>query len=215
MDIEVTCSDVLKLFNFSVESHEKKNKHDNVLLEHNDHMGSEETDRKPSSEEDGRRSHHKKRSKKSDDHSDSERRHSDKRKKRSKKEDRKSDKDRKSKHEQNEVQNLYSDLFPELEEPPWDLEDNNEEPGKRNSLISGIGNLEKRIVLMNFYSIVPEPTPALSPTPPPAAIEDQGSPRYEQKEASDALSHLPKKQQELFLRIQQHQKEAETSQVSS
>lgn len=36
---------------------------------------------------------------------------------------------------------------------------------------------------------------------------------FDQKEPTDALSHLPKKQQELFLRIQQHQKEAETSQV--
>ena len=35
-----------------------------------------------------------------------------------------------------------------------------------------------------------------------------------EREPADAFAHLPKKQQELFLRIQQHQKEADTSQVS-
>lgn len=47
----------------------------------------------------------------------------------------------------------------------------------------------------------------------PAIVDEQRSPKFEQKEPSDALSHLPKKQQELFLRIQQHQKQAEIDQV--
>ncbi|XP_065206779.1 general transcriptional corepressor trfA isoform X3 [Planococcus citri] len=153
----------------------------------------EDTDRKHSNEDTAHKSHHRKKSKKGDDHSsDSERRkHSEKRKKHSKKEERKFDK--KKKHEQKQVDDTYSNMFPELEEPPWDADfDKEDEPQ--------------------------EQAPALALTPAvvtPAIVEEQRSPKHEQKEPSDALSHLPKKQQELFLRIQQHQKEAETGQNSN
>lgn len=112
-----------------------------VSSDHNDRhtetttTDGDDTDRKLSNEDHIYKSHHRKKSKKSDDyHSDGERRkHSEKRKKHSKKEDKKFDK--KKKHEQKQVDNTYSNMFPDLEEPPWDIdfdkEDEPKEQGKK------------------------------------------------------------------------------------
>lgn len=74
--------------------------------------------------------------------------------------------------------------------------------------------------MTKYWIFFTAPIPTFTPAIPaavsvaaPAIVDEQRSPKFEQKEPSDALSHLPKKQQELFLRIQQHQKQAETGQV--